>query len=225
VNARIGIVWLLDLHELAVAAEEQFIRPKGHLPRDEVALEARRGVVPAGHRHIFRLTLEDEWCIGQRRAAGPFADHSRIARGGERTGAEITRHEQAVGVPPGHPALGLRQGEASGHELLRFEIELPDHISIGSAAGEGNEAEPVLGGEHGGPMPDPVLALGLPEGIEIDHRLPGRLRRAILRQRRPPPEAAGMGGITPEVVVVRADLRHERDLVVGVENREQPGLQ
>ena len=55
-------------------------------------------------------------------------------------------------------------------------------------------------------MPDPVLLLGLAEGVEVEHGLPGGLGLAVLVERRPPPEPALVLGVLPEVVVVGPDL-------------------
>ena len=55
---------------------------------------------------------------GQRRAAPPRLDDARVARGGQRPGAEVGGDPQGVGVLPGHGALGLGDREAALDERL-----------------------------------------------------------------------------------------------------------
>ena len=219
------IVWLLDLHESPVTAKEHLARVEGLLAHDEVAFEVGREVPPGGHAHVVGLAFVDERRGGKRSAAGPLADRPRVSRGGERSGAEIGGHEQAVGIAPRHAALGLRQRETARHEGLLFQVELPHHVGISATAGERHEAEPILRLEHGGAMPDPVFPLLHRERIEVEHGLPGRLRLAVFVERRPPPQPLGVCGIPPDVVEAVADLRDHRNPLLRIEDAADPCLE
>ena len=101
------IVRLVDRHESPVPAKKHLARVEGLLPHDEVAFKAGREVAPGGHAHVVRLAFVDERRSSQGRAAGPLTDRPRVAGIGERPGAEIGGHEQAVGTPPGDTAFCL----------------------------------------------------------------------------------------------------------------------
>ena len=219
------VVRLLDLHESPVTAEEHLARVEGLLSNDEVAFEAGREVAPGGHAHVVWLAFVDNRRGGKRRAAGPFADGSRVAGGGERSGAEVGGDEQTVGIAPGHPALGLGQREAALHECLLFEVELPHHVGVGATAGERHEAATILRLEHGRAVPDPVFPLLHRKRIEVEHGLPGRLRLAVFVERRPPPQPLGVRGIPPDVVEAVADLRDHRNPLLRVEDAADPCLE
>ncbi len=218
------VVRLLDLHESPVSAQGHLTRVEGLLPHDEVAFKAGREVPPGGHAHVVRLAFVDERRSSQGRAAGPLTDHPRVAGVGERPGAEIGGHEQAVGTPPGDTALGLRQRKTALHKCLFLQVELPHHVGICTAAGERHEAEPIRRIQHGGTVPDPVFSLLRRECIEVEHGLPGRFRLSVFVKRRPPPEPLGVCGIPPDVVEAVADLRDHRYPLLRVEDATNPCL-
>ena len=104
---------------------------------------------------------------------------------------------------------------------LGLRVELADDVGVGAAAREGDQA-PVVGRlEPGRAVPDPVLLLGLGEGVEVEHRLPLRLRLAVLVERRAPPQPALVLLVAPEVVVELAALRDVGDLLLRIEDLEQ----
>jgi len=74
-------------------------------------------------------------------------------------------------------------------------------------------------------VPHPVFLFGSGEGVEVDHRFPGRLVLAVLGQRRAPPEALGMLLVAPEIVEMVADLADHGNLRVGIEHLEDARVQ
>src|SRR5690606_1757467 len=120
----------------------------------------------------------------------------------------------------GDAALGLGDGEAVLDERARRDVELAYDIGVGAAGAQRDQAADIIGGEAVGPVPDPALALGLAERVDVDQRAPFGLARRIAVDRRDPPEAARILGIAPEIGDVIADhrLRH-RDLGIVVEDR------
>ncbi len=91
-------------------------------------------------------------------------------------------------------------------------------MGVGAAARQGDQAAPVVRLQHVGAMPDPVLALGLGQRVEVEQHLPHRLGGAERRQRRPPPQAARMGGVAPEIVVAVAAADDVGQLGLGIED-------
>ena len=225
VHGGVGVVGLLDLHEFPVAAQQQLVRPKRDLSGHEVALEPGGEVAIRPHAHVVGLSLEHDGRVGERRAPPPFAHRPRVARGGERAGAEVGGHEQALTVAPRHAALGLGQAEAIGDEPAGLEVELADDVGVGAAPGERHEAQAVLRLEHRRPVPDPVFVFGRGEGVEVEDGLPRRLGLPVFLRRGPPPDALRMFRVAPEVVEPIPDLRHHRDPLLRVEDSEQPRLE
>ena len=216
-----GVVGLVDLDQLAVSPEEHFVGPERDLPDEKIPLEAGREVGKSADRHVVRPALEDRLCVCQRRAAGPLPHRPRVARGGERSGAHVGGHEQAPAISPGDPALCLGQCEAPVHKRLLLEVELPDDVGVGPAPRQRYQAGAVFGFEDRRAVPDPVLPFGLRQRVDIDHRLPGGLRRAVAVERGSPPQTLWVRGVPPQVVEVVADPRDERDPLLGVEDREE----
>src|SRR5690606_7705733 len=103
--------------------------------------------------------------------------------------------------------------------------ELAGDVGIGTAARQRDQAARVFRTQAVGAMPDPVLALGLVERVEVEHGLPLRLRLAVFLERGAAPEAALVLAVLPEVVIPVALLVDARDLVVGVVDGQQIGFQ
>src|SRR5690606_8203604 len=72
--------------------------------------------------------------------------------------------------------------------------------------------------QDGRAVPDPGLALGGGERVEVEHGLPLGLVRAVGVEGRAAPDAALVLRVAPEAVVPVADLRDLGDLGVGVEH-------
>ena len=69
--------------------------------------------------------------------------------------------------------------------------------------------------------PDPVLAFGRGQGVDIEQDLPRRLVEAKALERGAPPQAARVFAVEPEIVEPRSAPRDHRKLVGPIENRCQ----
>ena len=215
VHALVGRVGCIDLGQRAVgAAQVQLVVVEGQRAADEIALETRRVVVERRDVHVVRLAFVDDGGALQRRAALPFLGDARITRAGHAAVAEVGVHVDGIGVLPAQAALRLGTVEPVGEELLVDQVELAGLVGVGAAARQRDQAAGVVGLAAIGAVPDPVLALGLVQRVQVQHRLPLRLRLAVLGQRGAAPDTAFVLLVLPEVVVVVADLLHARDLGV-----------
>ena len=95
VDGGVRAVRLVDLEELAVAAQEHLVRVEGDRPVDEVALEALRVVAKGGDRDVLGLALEDRLGRGERGAPLPGLRDPRVARRGHRSGTEVRADVEA----------------------------------------------------------------------------------------------------------------------------------
>src|SRR5262249_41333335 len=195
-----------ELQELGVAADKQLIGEKRGMPSGELALVATRQVPDGPGKDVFRLSLENQRRIGEFRAALPFLGDARVAGFRERARPEVGADVKRILVLPGNPALGLRNREAILDEVLGDDIKLALYACIGPTAGEGDDAALILGLQEIGPVEDPVFFFLLAERIQVEHGLPVRLLLAVLVERGPPPQAALVLVVAPEVVVPRTML-------------------
>src|SRR3546814_1095422 len=101
-------------------------------------------------------------------------DDARVAGFGHRTGTEVGGHVHGVAVDPAQAALGLRALEAAFHPLLRGQVELAGHVGVGAAARERDQAAGVVRAQAVGAVPDPVLAFGLVQRVEVEQGFPLR---------------------------------------------------
>src|SRR5690606_29686876 len=131
-------------------------------------------------------------------------------------GPEVGVDVDVVAVDPAKATLGFIAEEAAFDPLLAGQVELAGDVGVGAAARQRDQAALVLGRQAIGAVPDPVLALGLVEGVEVDDGFPLGVVRAVGLQRGAAPEAALVLRVLPEVVVVVADLADVRNLGVGV---------
>ena len=151
----------------------------------------------------WRGAFEQRRRRAQRRAARPALGDARVAGVGHRAGAEVGADDERVGVEPGDVRLRFGQHEAAVHEGLVDGVELAHHLGVGAAARQRDQAAAILGAEALGTAPDPVLALGGGQRVEVEHGFPARLRLAVLGERRAPPQAALVLLVLPEVVQAR----------------------
>ena len=213
-----GVARDVELHQLVALQQEELLVIEVDRAREQRALVAGRAVHRDVGGHVLLLRLEHRHRLGQRRAALPALDDARIARVGHRAGAEVGRDVHRVLVDPVDAGLGFGQREAVRDEALGDHVELAHHLRIGAAARQRDEAAAVLRPEAAAAAPDPVLALGLAQRVEVDHRFPGRLGLAVLGQRGAPPQAALVLVVLPQVVEPVALAREERDAVLGVQH-------
>ncbi len=181
------------------------------------------GVEQAGRRDLHVLGHTAEHLLGrlERLAALQQLDHEGIAGLGHGAGAPLAADRQGVLVQPGHVLLAARQEETALDEAGRGQVELARLDGVLAAVGQGNQAEPLLGLEAAGPLPDPGLALRLGEGVQVEHGLPLGIRGLVALQRRAPPQALGVRLVLPEIVDrPGADARH-RDPVGGVDDLQR----
>ena len=79
VDARIGILGLGHLHELAVAVLEHVVGPERLLADGELPLEAGGRIPEARDGHVVFGAFVDELCVGELRSPLPGPDGARIA--------------------------------------------------------------------------------------------------------------------------------------------------
>ena len=166
---------------------------------------------------VLVASLENRLGLGQRRAAFPALGHTRVTGLGQRALAPVGADEQRVAVEPSDVGLGLRQLKTALDEALGQGVELAMHRRIGSAARQLDEAALVAGSEPVDAFVNPVFILGLGQRIDVEHRLPLRLGRAVRLQRRPANDASDVPGVPPKIVNMRAANRAVRDAVLGIE--------
>ena len=215
------VVGHVEAHQLLAFEQEGFLVVEVQRAHDQGALETGRVVDAGADPGVFGAAFEDRRRIGQRRAALPALQHARVARIGHGAGAEVGADDQRVGVDPGHVRLRLRQREAAVDEALGHGVELADHLGVGAAARQRDQAAAVVGPQALGAAPDPVLLLRRAQRVEIDHRLPLRLGPAVFGQRGAAPQAALVIGVLPEVVEPLAAARDHGDAVARVQHFEQ----
>ena len=125
--------------------------------------------------------------------------HEGIA--GLRQGARtpVPGHQHRVGVQPFHVLLAAGEVEAAGDEAAGGGVELADLHRVAAAVGELDEAAGLLRRQAGRPLEDPVAAFGLRQGVEVQERLPRRVRRGVAGRRGHPPDALHMSVVLPEI--------------------------
>src|SRR5690606_4425613 len=133
--------------------------------------------------------------------------------------------EHRVAVDPGQAAFGLGAEEAVFHPLLAGQVELAGHVGVGAAARERDQAAVVVRAQAVGAVPDPVLALGGIERVQIEQQFPLGVVLAVFLERGAAPDAALVVFVAPEVVVVVAHLADGGDALVGVIDGEQLGFE
>ena len=86
------------------------------------------------------------------------------------------------------------------YPLLRLDVEFAHLSGVRPAARQVHEAEPVFRLETVRAAERPRRVFFLREGVDVEHRLPGRLAGQIVALRRPSPQPALMIRVLPEVV-------------------------
>jgi hypothetical protein len=212
----------LGQRQAALAIEQHhFAAPEVHRAAEARALEARGAVHPGPGRDVAGLALEHGLCVQQRLAALPALDHAWVAGVGHRACTEVGGDEGGVGVDPGEGRLGLGQVEAAADEGPVDDIELAQDLCVGPAARQADHAAPVLRAQAVRSAPHPVLAFRARQGIQVEHRLPARLRLAVLVEGGAAQQAAGVGRVLPEVVEPGTSPHHRGDARARVEDRAQ----
>ncbi len=221
-DTHVGIRGDVELYDLSVVIEVSRavvkIRP---IPDHEIATRAvsRAG---RGRADMVGRCLVHGRRRGERGTALPAFDDARIARGGHAARSEIGPHEERAVVDPCDAGLRFRNLESIGDKVSRGEIELPQLRGVRAAAREADEAAAVFWLEAGRARPGPRHALSLAQRVEVDHRLPPRIRTGVARPCGPPPNAALVISVLPKVVERTPKDAGVSDLVLGIEDLLEP---
>ena len=241
--------WLLDLQdELAVdqAAHADLLRDRqqaGHAVVPDVGLVVEE-VGGAGQQHhgvprrvvqhvrpgrdVGLLAAIDLDRLIQGLTALQGLDHEAVAAVGGRAFTPVAGQDQGVGIQPLDRLLALGQHEAAGRridEALGGQVELADRHGVLAAVRQVHQAAVVGLGAAIGALPDPVLALGLGQGVDVDDRFPLRVGGLVGFEARTPPDAAHMVGVLPEVEHRLADEVGHGDPVLAGQDLQRLGLQ
>ena len=194
-------------------------------PADQRSFVTGGSVHPGGDDDVGVRAGEQRLGFGQWLAAPPALDDAGIAGIGQRAGSEVRSDQQGVMVLPADPGLRLRKGEPVWNERLCPHVELAHHGGVRAAAGQGYQREGVVGFDHVGAGPHPVLAVAAGQFVEVDDHLPVRGIGPVVLQRGTPPQPPRVGGVAPEVVQVVPATPYVGDAGVGVENFQRLGSQ
>ena len=110
------------------------------------------------------------------------------------------------------------QVETTGDKGLGLGIELAHLDRILATVGQGNQTEPLFGGQAVGTLIDPVGALGLGQSVNIENRVPNRIGAAVAFKTGPSPQAAHRRLILPEIVDQSGAERRHRHPVSGIDD-------
>ncbi len=197
-------------------------RPGGEAAADEAPAAVAVGDGERGKADVGPVRLSDGLSGRQRRSPPPDFRDAAIARSGERFRAVIGDDDQPVGIEPGDVGLGFGQGEAALDESAGRDVELAGHIGVAAARAELDQAAAIIGREAVGAVPDPALALGAAERIDVDQNAPLGPPGEIGGARRDPPQAAPVGIVDPQIGDEFAlDLIGQGDLALVVEQSER----
>ena len=132
-------------------------------------------------------------------AAPPQPHRAGVARAGPRRRARSRAAACRRRARPRRP--WLRAGRNRRRRSAGGKIELAQHDGVAAAARQAQDgAAHGSSGSVSAPLPDPVLALGRGQRVEVEQDFPLRRRAAELVERRAPPKAARLRGVVPEVV-------------------------
>ena len=215
--------WGVEVDEFTGAQLVDEIVEEVDGPVDQGAFVPGCAVHTGGHDHVGRGAGEQCFRLLQRLSPPPALEHPGVAGLGQRSGAEVGSHQQGVRVLPGHSGLRLRQREAIGYECCRPHVEFADHRRVGTAAGQRDQRQRVVGVEDVGAGPHPVLVLRVRQGVDVDEDLPVGLIAAVAVQCGAPPQSARVVGVPPEVVEVFPAAANVGDAGVGVEHLQGLG--
>ena len=210
----------LRLRTAAVAHPEDRIE-EARLVDEPDRFGTLRAVDGRPQAHAFGRRLDQHRRRIDIRSAPPQPDRPRIARRRRHVLAVGARQQQRVPVQPVGAALGLRQIEAVANEGFGWDVELAQHGRIAAPARQTEDCQIVRARQRRRAMPHPVLLFLLRQGVDIQDDLPARLLRAEAVERRPPPQAARVLGILPEIVEMPSATHDERNVVWPVQNGRQ----
>ena len=220
VQRHTGVGGCVDASQLRASQLVQLVVPEVDGPSHHGSLEAWCAIHRHEGAHLGAFHLEHGLGVGQRCAAPPTLDHPRIARFGQRVGAEVGAHQHGVRVRPGYLRLGLCQLEPADHEFACLHVEFTPDGRVRAARGQDDQRSRQIGFEDVGAAPYPFLIVSSTEFIDIDQHIPLGGVSAVAVQRGASPQPARVGGIAPKVVEVFAAPGHIRNAGIGVEHLE-----
>ncbi len=180
-------------------------------------------------RHVIHRGFEQHGSLRHGLAAPPQPHGPRVTRCRRHALAMGARQQQRVGIEPVGAALRLRQRKAIRDEALRRHVELAQHHGVAAAARQAQHRARAAG-QRGDLAQQPVFALARCELVDIQHGLPRRTCFAKFVQRSPPPQAARVGGVLPEIVQIVAASADIGNVVGAIVDRSEhvavvlPGL-
>ncbi len=143
---------------------------------------------------------EDLFRTVQRRSALPLLHHKRIAGLRHRPCTPVPVHQQVVLVHPAHALLAVRQGQPTRHKLACLQVELAVRARVLATRRKRHHAELVARVQAALPMQHPAGLLRLAQRVQVDHRLPVRLRGQIICHAGLAIQAPCMVLVAPQVV-------------------------
>ena len=135
--------------------------------------------------------------LARRAAAGDRLDDVGVARRGDLGRRPGARHGQGVAVDPRAVLLALGEAEAAVDELLRHGVEFAQLHGVATAVRERHQAQGLGGLQAVRALPEPALALGPGERVEVEDRLPDRVLGAVGRLAGVAPDTLHVGGVLP----------------------------
>ena len=189
-----------------------------------VALAVHEGAGTGSHL-VCGFAADDGGGLAQRLAAVQQLHDERVAGGGHRARTPVAGQDQGVAVDPVHVLLAVRQGEPAVHEAAGGEVELAHRHRVLAAVRQGEQTARLRRPLAGGAFPDPVGALGLGQGVEVQHGAPVRRRRGVVGDAGGAPEAADVVGVLPEVEHLAAEEVRAGNAVLGLGEFERLGVQ
>ena len=160
---------------------------------------------------------------GQRLAALQPLDDIRIARAAKLARRPFAADEKAVLVFPGDSLLALGKHEAAVDKAAGGEVELAHRDRVLAAVGQAQQAAALSRAGALRALPYPVRLFRRGERVEVEDGRPLRVRRRVAGDARPPPDAADMIFILPEIIDLPVDEASRGKPVLGLRQRQRLG--
>ena len=183
------------LHQAPFALEEGGAALDQHLRH----LTLGRPQHPGAGPHVGGRAAIDLHGLGLGLPPPQALDHEGVAGLGQGPRSPVPGDQHRVGVQPLHILLAAGEAEAAGDEAAAGNVELADLRCVAAPVGQAHEAAGLGGRQAVRALEDPVPALGLRQGVEIQQGLPDRGRRGVAGRGRDAPDALHMGVVLPEI--------------------------
>ncbi|MGY3295224.1 hypothetical protein ACVWWP_008291 [Bradyrhizobium sp. LM3.6] len=116
--------------------------------------------------------------------------------------------------------MGFRQRKSVLNETLGVDVEFAQGDGVAATARQAQN-RPRVSRLCGDAAQQPVLAFARGELVDIQHDLPRWMRLAKLCKRSPPPQAARVGRVLPEIVQIFAAPAHIGNVVGAIVDRRE----